>query len=62
MQVANMSSVIVSGPTTQRQPPFQWSTSWLVANLPASVVMHVGQADLQAFGWINSLSLFPPTA
>jgi hypothetical protein len=58
-QLGNFTAEVVSGPTKVGQPPFRWSTSWIVENLPARTVSHVGQADLQAFDWVDSSVLVP---
>eukprot|EP00759_Apiculatamorpha_spiralis_P009811 PhF_6_TR16958/c0_g1_i1/m.25585 len=43
---SSLVGVIVSGPTWDQQPPFQWSTSPVNNDVP-----HIGQVDLQAFAW-----------
>jgi len=55
MMRKNFTAAIVSGPTWDDQPPFQWSTS-PVRYLPISQTSHVGQPDLWKFDWLDDVS------
>ena len=46
-------SIIVAGPTHERQPVFNWNTSWY-STMGSGVNSHLGQATVQGFQWVTS--------
>jgi len=56
MASGKLSTLAISSPTYDSQPPFRWSTS------PFADTPHVGQPDLWAFPWVQMDVELPATA